>query len=356
MTIRKKQRLSLAAIHEGMIVAEPVFFEEDRPVFFSEGSIVTARLIRWLKRAGQMELSVYVEEQPVVPKEAAGRTYQLLLGGMQDIFQSLRKGAALQDGQVKQLAEKALAAVHQPDIFHVLNLAGQYDEDLIVHSLHVGMLSGLLALWSKFDAERVKAALMAGLLHDIGKIRVPERILKKQDPLLPHELSVFKGYPFYSFQMLQGNDLPEKVLEGVLYHRERLDGSGYPERREGNDIPMEAQIVAVVDEYVTLCSRTGNGAVLAALAMILEEMHIRLNPVLCLTLVERLKEMLIGADVTLGDDRNGNIIQFSKLLTLRPLIKLAGSDEYIDLEVESQLEFSLTGDVARFWTNQEKNS
>ena len=66
--------------------------------------------------------------------------------------------------------------------------------------------------------------------------------------------------------------------------------------------------------------------------------------------------MLIGADVTLGDDRNGNIIQFSKLLTLRPLIKLAGSDEYIDLEVESQLEFSLTGDVARFWTNQEKNS
>lgn len=356
MTIRKKKRLSLEAIHEGMIVAEPVFFEEDRPVFFSEGSIVTARLIRWLKRAGQMELSVYVEEQPVVPKEAAGRTYQLLLGGMQDIFQSLRKGAALQDGQVKQLAEKALAAVHQPDIFHVLNIAGQYDEDLIVHSLHVGMLSGLLALWSKFDAERVKAALMAGLLHDIGKIRVPERILKKQDPLLPHELSVFKGYPFYSFQMLQGNDLPEKVLEGVLYHRERLDGSGYPERREGSDIPMEAQIVAVVDEYVTLCSRTGNGAVLAALAMILEEMHIRLNPVLCLTLVERLKEMLIGADVTLGDDRNGNIIQFSKLLTLRPLIKLAGSDEYIDLEVESQLEFSLTGDVARFWTNQEKNS
>ena len=89
MTIRKKQRLSLDEIHEGMIVAEPVFFEEDRPVFFSEGSIVTARLIRWLKRAGQMELSVYVEEQPVVPKEAAGRTYQLLLGGMQDIFQSL---------------------------------------------------------------------------------------------------------------------------------------------------------------------------------------------------------------------------------------------------------------------------
>ena len=163
MTIRKKKRLSLEAIHEGMIVAEPVFFEEDRPVFFSEGSIVTARLIRWLKRAGQKELSVYIEEQPAMPKEVAGRTYKLLLGGMQDIFQSLRKGAALQDGQVKQLAEKALTAVHQPDIFHVLNIAGQYDEDLIVHSLHVGMLSGLLALWSKFDAERVKAALMAGL-------------------------------------------------------------------------------------------------------------------------------------------------------------------------------------------------
>ena len=109
MTIRKKQRLALDAIREGMIVAEPVFFEEDRPVFFSEGSIVTARLIRWLKRAGQTELSVYVEEQPSMSQEAGGRTYQLLLGGMQDIFQSLRKGAALQDGQVNQLAEKALA-------------------------------------------------------------------------------------------------------------------------------------------------------------------------------------------------------------------------------------------------------
>ena len=176
------------------------------------------------------------------------------LGGMQDIFQSLRKGAALQDGQVKQLAEKALTAVHQPDIFHVLNIAGQYDEDLIVHSLHVGMLSGLLALWSKFDAERVKAALMAGLLHDIGKIRVPERILKKQDPLLPHELSVFKGYPFYSFQMLQGNDLPEKVLEGVLYHRERLDGSGYPLGLKADKLSQEIRIATICDVFEALTS------------------------------------------------------------------------------------------------------
>lgn len=108
---KKEKRLSLEAIHEGMIAAEPVFFEEDRPVFFSEGSIVTARLICWLKRVGQMELSVYVEEQPAMPKEAAGRTYQLLLGGMQDIFQSLRKGAApLQDGQVKTTGGKSVGS------------------------------------------------------------------------------------------------------------------------------------------------------------------------------------------------------------------------------------------------------
>jgi len=85
------------------------------------------------------------------------------------------------------------------------------------------------------------------LLHDIGKMAVPDEILRKPGPLTEAEWEVMRQHPANAYDMLKGIDYLEPALRIPHYHHERWDGSGYPEGLSGEDIPIEARIFAVVD-------------------------------------------------------------------------------------------------------------
>jgi len=98
-----------------------------------------------------------------------------------------------------------------------------------------------------------KALRLGGILHDIGKVQVPDDILNKPGPLLPKEREIMEGHAEASYKIC----LPLKkslgvALEAIYYHHEKLDGSGYPEGLKGDEIPMVARIMAVVDIYDAL--------------------------------------------------------------------------------------------------------
>jgi putative nucleotidyltransferase with HDIG domain len=90
---------------------------------------------------------------------------------------------------------------------------------------------------------------IAGLLHDIGKIGVPEAILSKQDKLTPEEYEIIKSHTTRGAEILAPLTGFEEVINGVKYHHERYDGRGYPEGLKGEDIPMIAAIIAVADTF-----------------------------------------------------------------------------------------------------------
>jgi HD-GYP domain-containing protein (c-di-GMP phosphodiesterase class II) len=92
------------------------------------------------------------------------------------------------------------------------------------------------------------------LLHDIGKMGVPDNILHKPGPLDEEEWAVMRQHPVFAFEMLQSIDYLKPALTIPHYHHERWDGSGYPEGLKGEDIPLEARIFAVVDAYDALIS------------------------------------------------------------------------------------------------------
>ncbi len=99
------------------------------------------------------------------------------------------------------------------------------------------------------DAKFLENLHIAGLLHDIGKIGIPESILNKQGPLDADERKVMNDHPLVGAAILQPiRELDEAVL-GVKYHHERYDGSGYPEKLKGEQIPLSAAIIAVADTY-----------------------------------------------------------------------------------------------------------
>lgn len=127
-------------------------------------------------------------------------------------------------------------------------------ESLYYHTLNVAMLSMLLAKQCGKSAEEIKLLGMAAIFHDIGKIKIPTQILRKTEPLSKPEENLYKMHPRYSLTLLDlAKDFPEQAKGMILKHHERLDGSGYPDGVNGSQLDDMTQLIAVVDEYDSLC-------------------------------------------------------------------------------------------------------
>jgi HD-GYP domain-containing protein (c-di-GMP phosphodiesterase class II) len=103
-------------------------------------------------------------------------------------------------------------------------------------------------------ASELRTLARSGLLHDVGKLGIPDAILHKQGPLTEAEWVVMKTHPEIGLRILQRCGHFKRELLAVLYHHERIDGSGYPHGLSGEAIPIEARIVAVADTYDVLTS------------------------------------------------------------------------------------------------------
>ncbi len=121
------------------------------------------------------------------------------------------------------------------------------------HSETVGRYSELMARELGLSERRVSRVRLAGMLHDIGKVGVPDAILRKPGPLTEEELLVIRRHPELGVQILEHPSLAD-VRAWVGAHHERPDGLGYPLGISGDDLPLEARIVAVADAYEAMTS------------------------------------------------------------------------------------------------------
>ena len=118
-----------------------------------------------------------------------------------------------------------------------------------MHSERVGNISAKIAEALGFDVESTNKIRTAGYLHDIGKIGIPENILNKNGKLDEQEMIVMKSHPERSWRILQNTIEFSEISNVVLYHHEKWDGSGYPKRLKGEQIPINSRIIKVADAY-----------------------------------------------------------------------------------------------------------
>jgi len=123
------------------------------------------------------------------------------------------------------------------------------------HSTSVSRYSEALARAINLPEDEVQKIRLGGLLHDVGKIGIPETVLRKPGKLEPDEWEIMKQHPVIGAEkVLAPNEALAHLIPIVKYHHEHIDGSGYPEGLKGNDIPLTARIVAVADTYHALIS------------------------------------------------------------------------------------------------------
>lgn len=137
----------------------------------------------------------------------------------------------------------------------VVAAADARDHETAGHSFRVAHYALALAKKLGLEGEELKAIEWGGLLHDVGKMAVPDEILRKVGPLSEREWSIMRQHPGWGFEMLADIRFLQKTALQIVYsHHERWDGEGYPTGLSGEEIPLAARIFAVVDTYDAMTS------------------------------------------------------------------------------------------------------
>jgi PAS domain S-box-containing protein/putative nucleotidyltransferase with HDIG domain len=190
---------------------------------------------------------VCVDTTVTVLRDLDGHPIQFL-GVLRDITE--RKQAAEQLQQSFQKMERTLEGTIQA----IRTMVDTRDRYTAGHQLRVTELACAIAEAMGLSSQQIQAVHVAGLLHDVGKILLPTEILTKPGRLNDIEFAMIRTHPRAGYNILKSIEFPWPIAKTVLQHHERMDGSGYPERVRGEEILIEARILAVADVVEAMSS------------------------------------------------------------------------------------------------------
>ena len=190
------------------------------------------------------------------------------------------------------------------------------------------------------DQQQLLQLTVAGLLHDVGKMLIPETILNKPGKLTYQEFIIMQKHTIYGYEILKETiGVTHRQALVALQHHERMDGSGYPMGIKGDKIDLFSRIVAVADVFHAMTSRRvyqDQFPFYKVVSEIERSMFDSLDPAISIVFIEKIMSALIGSSILLSDGRAGKIVMVPKNYPTRPLIQVG--EEFIDLTIHSDLQ------------------
>lgn len=207
------------------------------------------------------------------------------------------------------------------------------DEYTYTHSTNVAFYSMLIAKALNFPEHRVHEVIQAGLLHDIGKLMIPNEILNKKGKLTHEEFELIKKHPILGYNFIKDiPELSESVKKAVLLHHERIDGSGYPYGLSGDSTELIAKIISIADVYDAMTQNRvyKNAATpFEAFEMFLTTGKLVFDSKIVDVFLKNTTVLFIGAIVKLSNGDTGEVVYFSPQDISSPIVRV--ESQYIDL-------------------------
>ena len=202
------------------------------------------------------------------------------------------------------------------------------DDYLNAHAANVAMLNGLMGSWLGLPQEENEALIKTGLLHDVGKLRVPIEILNKPGALTEAEFEIMKKHPVYSYEVLKlSGETDNRIMEGALSHHEKLNGSGYPNGLQVTQISLFARITAVSDVYDAMVAKRVYKTSHSPF-VILEEFayhkYSNLDIGIVNVFLDKLPAVLTGKNVLLSDGRTAKVVYVNPNSFAYPIVEIDG--------------------------------
>ncbi|MDQ2713663.1 MAG: diguanylate cyclase [Chloroflexota bacterium] len=166
--------------------------------------------------------------------------------------------------------EEERTTSHLEIVYSLMWLLDLRDHGIFTHSHQVSDLSNAIARELGLDERTCSAVATAGLLHDIGKIAVPDALLQKSGHLTASEWESIKQHPVLGAQILEVSPSVQHLMPAIRHHHEHWDGSGYPDRLSGEEISLEARIIGVAEAYEAMIANRPYQAARSPVAALLE--------------------------------------------------------------------------------------
>lgn len=238
-------------------------------------------------------------------------------------------------GKIEDLASGTYCATH---IFDLLHCIRDFDDSTFVHSLNVSLICHAIGIWLQFPEEDQHLLTMSGILHDIGKLRVPYELIVKPTKLTDEEYAIIKKHTQYGYDILSRYDIDSRVKDTALMHHERIDGSGYPHNLTGKSIGTYSKIVAIADVYDAMTAlRTYRDSIspFEVVATLERDGFSKYEPAYLLPFLTRIAQAYIGVPILLSNSLVGEVIMINPQNLSRPIIKVGS--EFLDLTKERDI-------------------
>lgn len=328
--------LSVHVLQEGMILGRTIWNEASRPLL-QKGVVITGSIIRRLKQLNvqyvyiEDKLSDGIEIKELVTRAERNRAVQTITKSFESLKDvNAKKASYLLDQYSKELkgiVEDLLQSVLNSDeMLTVLTDAFLYNEYIYEHSFQVSLYSIAIAKEMGHSYEDIRLIGIGALLHDVGKILVPNEILLKPGRLSNEEYEEIKQHARYGFDILRNlHSISLIVAHCAFQHHERLDGSGYPRGLVDFEIHPFAKIIGVADVFDAITSdRVYRVKMLPSDAM--EVIEAGSGTIYCEAAVNALKRAVTlypnGTTVRLVDGRRGVVSKQNSHLSARPFIRI----------------------------------
>ncbi len=218
------------------------------------------------------------------------------------------------------------------------------DKYHITHPINVCVLSTLLGEWLYLSDVDRQQLTYSSLLFDLGKSKIPLKILNKPNKLTPEEFEVIKQHPIYSYELVKDwTHFTEAMGYGILMHHEKENGKGYPYGITGEEIHFFAKIIAVSDMYDAItCDRAYSEKIspIRAAETLVQQSFLSVDPEVAQTLLSKFKGFYVGTRVVLNTEVMGKVIYLPPNMATRPLIELEDG-KYIDLNKDENRHISI---------------
>ena len=347
--------VSVDELQPGMVLARTVT-NDDFVIVLSENTLLTLKNIERLKKLevpavfikDEFDLSKNFQQAAAVVKKDSAFThdFEKVSKLANQVFDELKDGVKARETTDK-LAAQILPMADNPSSINYLFALAHMSASLALHSERVAIFSGIIAKWMRYKWDDIRVIVKAAFLHDVGKHGFDEALIaKRPDTMTEDELHTYKTHCVKGYNLLKNLGFDEPIPTIARFHHEQMNGGGFPKGLSGEKIHPFARVVAVADAYDNLTSEH-EGVVkktpFDAIYYLIGEVYAIFDPAVCVPLLTRIKDSLIGSTVTLSDNRKGRVVFYPKDFSAMPVIV---TDDGTEINLNKEKNLSIVSYVA----------